>query len=1205
MARRIALVVGIDRYAHLPHLPAAAFDAQQIADVLAARGEFEVKRLKNPDHETLGRALTDMYGDQSLLSDDTLLLYFAGHGLASDDRDRFYLATTDTDPDYPDATAVGAEVIKSHLNNTFAKAKVILLDSCFSGLMGEGLRSRGDTRVGIKAPLDRKGTFVLTATDRTSYAYEDPRAEGTSALFTTAVIDALSGAAKDTDGDDWISVQDVAQFVLNAEEVTSRQKPLAFSNSVTGAIPLTRAETSAPTLPPTPVPAASARLPRPEPDDDPHAPLDGAAWQKLLRYYAACLRREAGLSGWFRKGELDRARLWRGGAERILTGPIGPVPLPKSITGLLDGSDDAAHFYGYPLALVKDGKQAKYAPLLVTELTITDGKAEAGIVELNTDVLEEWGLEAGEIDELARHFAKKFRPGQPEHLAELLRMIADTYGIPLIEGLEPERLSDDLRDSPIVEGIYNLGVVWRDDGSQSAVRNVINDLGKYAPAKVGEFDFTALAAFMSRDDRPVESKSMPQLVAPGPLNEAQEAVIDAAMTRRLTVATGPPGTGKTALVTALCATAEAAGQSVLVASTNHRAVDNVCEKLDPIAPGMIVRTGPKRLQEEEPGILTRLLASIESPPTDAGVLAGRLRTNEEHVNKLRAAIDARCEAEADLYAVHRHLDRIKPSPDTKASTVLDLDDRHLERTAAIARRSLRRWPIGIISRWLLRSRFGAETPAGRGHLLELVETEQLRRERLAALEKLPAAQPIWKDLQDRLAARNALSGDYSKVLTARRLRAGEAVIRTRIERMNRKEPGANWKGFRDLLKALPGWAVNGHSSTAIVPQPALFDLVIIDEAAQCATPYVLALLMRAKRALIIGDPNQIQPVIKLSKDVDEDLRRAAGLGAKWLHARHLGFVDESIYAACAAAAGEEMLLDEHYRCDPDIVAVPNHMVYQGRLTVLTARNRLKLPADPPGEPAVEIVDVPGAVQRPTNNRSWWNPVEAEQVVERTVKVLAENEHLTVGVVTPFKAQERLLDRLLRQRGIRDKVTVGTIHTFQGGECDVLLVSPVGADGIPPRSAGWVRGETNLWNVAITRAMSRLIVVCDRAWWTGRSGLLSSLVDSAGANFAAEPGDRDLTDSLQEALESAGLTTVKRDTTIAGQPCHLLIDGGSSRLAVFIDSTGAPDGRHHRQLLARLNLIQDAGYPTARIPAWRVLAEPASVVSDLAEMVQQV
>jgi hypothetical protein len=104
-------------------------------------------------------------------------------------------------------------------------------------------------------------------------------------------------------------------------------------------------------------------------------------------------------------------------------------------------------------------------------------------------------------------------------------MIADTYGIPLIEGLEPERLSDDLRDSPIVEGIYNLGVVWRDDGSQSAVRNVINDLGKHAPARVEEFDTTALAAFMSRDDRPVAS--MPQLVAPGPLNEAQEAVIDA------------------------------------------------------------------------------------------------------------------------------------------------------------------------------------------------------------------------------------------------------------------------------------------------------------------------------------------------------------------------------------------------------------------------------------------------------------------------------------------------------------------------------------------------------------------------------------------------------------------------------------------------------------------------------------------------------
>ncbi|WP_242440959.1 AAA domain-containing protein [Streptomyces sp. CB02923] len=66
------------------------------------------------------------------------------------------------------------------------------------------------------------------------------------------------------------------------------------------------------------------------------------------------------------------------------------------------------------------------------------------------------------------------------------------------------------------------------------------------------------------------------------------------MTRRLTVATGPPGTGKSQLVANLVATAISAGQTVLVASTNNEAVDEVWRRCDTLVPGSIVRTGSAR-----------------------------------------------------------------------------------------------------------------------------------------------------------------------------------------------------------------------------------------------------------------------------------------------------------------------------------------------------------------------------------------------------------------------------------------------------------------------------------------------------------------------------------------------------------------------------------------------------------------------------------
>jgi hypothetical protein len=267
------------------------------------------------------------------------------------------------------------------------------------------------------------------------------------------------------------------------------------------------------------------------------------------------------------------------------------------------------------------------------------------------------------------------------------------------------------------------------------------------------------------------------------------------------------------------------------------------------------------------------------------------------------------------------------------------------------------------------------------------------------------------------------------------------------------------------------------------------------------------------------------------------------------------------------------------------------------LTVLTDRSRLKLPADPPDTPAVEVVDIRGAAERPQGG-SCRNPLEAEQAVEHAARILEGNETVTLGIVTPFKAQERLLDAMLRQRGIRDRVMVGTIHTFQGGECDVVVLSPVAADGIAPRSADWVRGETNLWNVAITRAMSRLVVVCDRGWWTGKTGLLSQLIDAAENEPVAQAGIRELTDRLQSALESTGCTTLRRGVMIAGQTCDLVIEGEPG-IAMVVDAAPAPDGKRHRQQLARLDLIAAAGYRSIRVPAWRILAEPDVVARELA------
>ena len=111
------------------------------------------------------------------------------------------------------------------------------------------------------------------------------------------------------------------------------------------------------------------------------------------------------------------------------------------------------------------------------------------------------------------------------------------------------------------------------------------------------------------------------IVAPDLLNENQERVIRSAMNHRLTVAQGPPGTGKSQLVSALVATATAAGETVLVGSTNNRAVDEVTDRCTEIVgPGLIIRSGNKEHLAQEPRLVGELLAAQIA----ARVRAGRL-----------------------------------------------------------------------------------------------------------------------------------------------------------------------------------------------------------------------------------------------------------------------------------------------------------------------------------------------------------------------------------------------------------------------------------------------------------------------------------------------------------------------------------------------------------------------------------------------------
>jgi hypothetical protein len=320
------------------------------------------------------------------------------------------------------------------------------------------------------------------------------------------------------------------------------------------------------------------------------------------------------------------------------------------------------------------------------------------------------------------------------------------------------------------------------------------------------------------------------------------------------------------------------------------------------------------------------------------------------------------------------------------------------------------------------------------------------------------------------------------------------------------------------------------------------DLLIVDEAGQVLPEVAGASFALAKRALVIGDTQQIEPISAVPGPVDIGNLKDCGLidGEEVPHQVAASGIRSTsgsamllAQQACKVAPWPELdrglYLFEHRRCHDEIIGFSNALCYKGKLRPM----RGPAPTDAP-IPALGFLHVEGRAFTSGGSRA--NPVEARTIAAwlEDNRALLENLYgrpleQVVGVVTPFGQQVRAIRDACSARGItvlgRASLTVGTVHALQGAERPVVIFSPVyskHADG------GFIDASPSMLNVTVSRAKDSCLVFGDMdTLASARSGspraLLSEFMAAKGKalDFAMEPRE-DLTrgDAKIEMLQHA-------------------------------------------------------------------------------------
>ncbi len=530
-------------------------------------------------------------------------------------------------------------------------------------------------------------------------------------------------------------------------------------------------------------------------------------------------------------------------------------------------------------------------------------------------------------------------------------------------------------------------------------------------------------------NRPVRRKAYPITLLNQQINLDQLLAINNAMKFPLAYIQGPPGTGKTNTIINTIVTAFFNEKTVLFSSYNNHPISGVFEKLSGLSyagkriPFPALRLGNQQKVEEAINYIKRIYEETREIKIFEGTLDRRKDGRIERAKKL-----------SDLLK--------------KYEEVLDLKERSETLNRMMEYQDKVNGSISLLP-------FQADL---QGRQLVQVERQIAERGEITDGDAIALLDNDQEELYQYLyytSARYIKRLDEAKYDDLRQILFMEDK-KKRIEGFNKYL--SEEENVRKLQRVFPIMITTCISAHKLGAPGPMFDMVIMDEASQCNTAVSLVPIIRGESLMLVGDPQQLNPVILLGELDNRLLRKRYNISDEYDYRKN------SIYKTFLAcdSVSDEILLHNHYRCNEKIIEFNNKKYYNSKLSIASGSRE--------NQPLL-YVDIPGSSSEVKNT----SPGEVREII----RYAAANQDKTIGVITPFVNQRKMIEEAIEQEKLTN-VSCGTVHAFQGDEKDVVLFSTAITGLTGAGTYNWLKNNKELINVATSRARDKLIVLSDFA-----------------------------------------------------------------------------------------------------------------------------